>query len=73
MPVPNPQPPEESESGGGCFPALVRLIWIFGGVTLIYCALFIAQGKGGGVAELVLLVLTLGLILVRYIDIRYLI
>jgi len=72
MPEQNPQPSVNSESGGGCLPALVRLTWIFGGIALLYCALFIAQRKGPVIADLILLILTLGLILVRYIDIRYL-
>lgn len=72
MPVPKSQPSVNSESGGGCLPALVRLTWIFGSIALIYCALFIAQRKGPVIADLILLVLTLALILVRYIDIRYL-
>ncbi len=72
MAVPNLQSTEDSESGGGCLPALVRLTWIFGGITIVYCALFIAQGKGSVGADLILAVLTLGIILVRYIDIRYL-
>lgn len=71
MPASNSQAPAESKSRGGCLPALFRLVWIFGGVAIIYCALFVAQGKGG-VADLLLWVLTLGIILVRFIDTRYL-
>jgi hypothetical protein len=72
MPVPSSQPPVESESKGGCLPALFRLAWIFGGIVIIYCGLFVAQAKGGVIADLLLWVLTLGIILVRFIDIRYL-
>jgi len=72
VPVPNPQPPAAAESGGGCLPALVRLTWIFGGIALIYCALFIAQDKGTFVTELLLPFLALGLIAVRFVDIRFL-
>lgn len=74
MPATNPKPSTEpeSESGRGCLPALVRLVWIFGGIVLIYCALFIAQRKGGAIADLALLFLALGIILVRFIDIKYL-
>jgi len=71
MPVQNPQPPAESESGPGCLGALVRLTWIFGAFSLIFCAMFIAQRKSA-VADLLMLLLTLGLILVRFVDIKYL-
>lgn len=71
MPVQNPQPPAESESGPGCLGALMRLAWIFGAFFLIFCAMFIIQHKGV-VADLLMLFLTLGLILVRFIDIKYL-
>jgi hypothetical protein len=72
LPDQNPQIPQEPEARRGCLPALARLIWIFGGISLIYVALFIAQRKGGLLADLGLLALTLALILVRFVDIRYL-
>lgn len=72
MPAQDPRTPSESESGRGCLPALVRLVWIFGGIFLIYVALFIAQRKGGLLADLGLFALALALILVRFVDIRYL-
>lgn len=72
--VDNPQPASESEAGSrrGCLPALVRLIWIFGAILLVYAGLFIAQRKGGVLADLGLLALTLIVVLVRYLDIKYL-
>jgi len=72
LPAQNPQPPSEPESGHGCLPALFRLTWIFGGILLIFCAVFIAQGKSGLIADLGLFVLALVIILVRFIDIKYL-
>jgi hypothetical protein len=72
MPVQNPQPPTESGSGRGCLPALVRLTWIFGGIALVYCAFYIAQRKGTVMTDLILLLMALGLIMVRFVDIRYL-
>lgn len=64
--------PTEAESRHGCLPALVRLIWIFGAILLVYVALFIAQRKGGILPELGLFVLAALIIFVRYLDIRYL-
>lgn len=72
MPASNPQPSVDSESRSGRLPALVRLTWIFGGIALIYCALSIVQHKGTVIADLFLLLLTLMLIMVRFVDIRYL-
>ena len=72
MPAQDPRTPSETESGRGCLPALVRLVWIFGGILLLYAALFVAQRKGGLLADLGLFALALALILVRFIDIKYL-
>ncbi len=72
MPVPSPQPPAEPESRRGCLPVLFRLTWIFGGIAIIYCALFVAQAKGGIAADILLWVLALAIILVRFIDIKFL-
>lgn len=72
MPVQSPQPPAGSEAGGGCLPALVRLIWFFGGILLIFSGIFIAQNKGGLIADLSPFAWALVLILARLIDIRYL-
>jgi len=68
----NPQVPTKPEPSGGCLSVLVRLTWIFGGSFLIYGAIFIAQGKAPGLADTIFLLFTLGLLLVRFIDIRYL-
>ncbi len=72
MPVPGSPPPAGPESRRGCLAVLFRLTWIFGGIALIYCALFIAQAKGGVAADILLWALALAIILVRFIDIRYL-
>jgi len=48
------------------------LVWIFGGIALIYVALFIAQGKGTALTALLMIVMTLALILVRFADIKFL-
>jgi hypothetical protein len=72
MTVPNSSSAPETPRGRGCLPALVRMSWIFGGIALLYCALFIAQGKGGFMTEAVFLFLTALIILVRFVDIRFL-
>ena len=72
MTMSNQQVPTKPESSGGCLPILVRLAWIFGGIFLLYCALFIAQRKGPVLADLIFLLFSLGLVLIRYIDIKYL-
>jgi len=71
IPVQKPQPPSESESDRGCLPALVRLTWIFGGIALVYCAFYIAQRKGTVLTDLIMLLTTLGLIVIRFADIRF--
>ncbi len=72
MPVKIPQAPVEPESGRGCLPAAVRLIWIFGGIALIYCALYIAQRESAVLTELLMPFMALALVLFRFLDIRYL-
>ncbi len=66
------QSEQKSESQRGCLPVLVRLAWIFGGILLVFCAVFIAQGKAPVLADLVLLVFTFVLILIRFVDIKFL-
>jgi hypothetical protein len=72
MTVPHSSPAAERPPGRGCLSALVRMAWIFGGIALIYCALFIAQAKGGTMTEAVFLLLTILIVLIRFIDIRFL-
>lgn len=72
MSAPDLQDPAGSPSGRGCLPALVRLTWIFGGILMVFSAVFIAQGRGGPAADLGPFVLALVLILVRFADIRFL-
>jgi len=62
----------EPESQGGCLPVLVRLAWIFGGSLLAFCAVFVAQRKAPILADITFLLFTIGLILIRFIDIRFL-
>lgn len=70
--VPNQQVPAKPESSGGCLSILVRLIWIFGASLLVFGAIFIIQGNASGLADAIFWLFTLMLILVRYVDIRYL-
>jgi hypothetical protein len=72
MTIPNHQAPAKSESNGGCLSVLVRLTWIFGGSILVLCAIFVAQGKAPVLADIIFFSLALGLVLIRFIDIRYL-
>jgi len=72
MPASDHQPSIDSESNSGCLVVLVRPIWIFGWAGLIFCAIYVALGKGAITADLMLIVVTLGLIVSRFIDIRYL-
>jgi len=72
MTITNQQVPTKPESSGGCLSILVRLTWIFGASLLVFGAIFIAQGKAPGLADTIFLLITLGLILARYVDIRYL-
>lgn len=61
-----------SSSPSGCLSIIVRLGWIFGGILLFFCALFIAQGKNPVVSDVIFIIFTLVLILLRFIDIRFL-
>lgn len=70
--IPNQQVPAKPESSGGCLSILVRLIWIFGVSLLVFGAIFIIQGKAPDLADAIFWLFTLVLILVRYVDIRYL-
>ncbi|MCX6558919.1 MAG: hypothetical protein NTZ26_00260 [Candidatus Aminicenantes bacterium] len=72
MTVPNPQLSQDSDSGSGCLSGFVRLTWIFGGVSLVYCAVYVAMRKGPVVADILLFVFALLLIVARFLDIRYL-
>lgn len=50
---------------------LLRLAWIFGGSLLIFCVIFVAQRKAPILADIIFLLFTIGLVLIRFIDIRY--
>ncbi len=61
-----------SSSPGGCLPVIVRLGWIFGGISLLFCALFIIQGKAPVVSDAIYFAFTLGILVLRFVDIRFL-
>jgi len=66
------QVPTKSESSGGCLSILVRLTWIFGTSLLVFGAIFIIRRDVPGPADILYWLIALGLILTRYVDIRYL-
>jgi uncharacterized membrane protein len=70
--IPNQQIPTKPESSSGCLSIIVRLTWIFGVSLLVFSAIFIAKGKAAGLADIIFWLIALGLILARYVDIRYL-
>ena len=70
--VPIQQIPAKPDSSPGCLSIVVRLTWIFGASVLVFGAIFIVQGKVPGLADALLWLVALGLILARYVDIRYL-
>lgn len=72
MTISNQQVPTKPESSSGCLSIVVRLTWIFGVSLLVFGAIFIIQGKAPGLADIIYWLIALGLILARYIDIRYL-
>ena len=73
MVIQNKTLPEQSEDGTGCLPALARLFWIFGGnAALIFCAIYIVLRRATFVVYLIYIIVTFGLIAVRFIDIKYL-
>ncbi|MCK7489537.1 MAG: hypothetical protein MZU79_04335 [Anaerotruncus sp.] len=72
MNVPSPPIPIKSESSGGCLSIVVRLTWIFGSSLLVFGAIFIARGKASGPADMLFWLIALGLIIARYVDVRYL-
>ena len=70
--VPNQQIPTKPESSPGCLSIVVRLTWIFGASFLVFGAIFIVQGKAPGLADAILWLVALGLIIARFVDIKYL-
>lgn len=72
MTISNQQVPTKPESSGGCLSIIVRLTWIFGTSLLVFAAIFIMQGNAPGLADIIFWLIALGLILARYVDIRYL-
>lgn len=72
MTIPNYQTPAKPESQIGSFSGLIRLTWIFGGIAvLLYTAVYIAMRKAPGIADIVFLLAAIGIVLVRFVDIRY--
>jgi hypothetical protein len=72
MTISNQQVPIKPESSSGCLSIVVRLTWIFGVSLLVFGAIFIMQGKAPGLADIIYWLIALGLILARYVDIKYL-
>lgn len=72
MTISNQQVPTKPESSSGCLSIVVRLTWIFGASLLVFGAIFIIQGNAPGLADMIFWLIALGLILARYVDIRYL-
>jgi hypothetical protein len=70
--IPNQQVPANPESSSGCLSIVVRLTWIFGASLLVFGTIFIMQGNSPGLADIIFWLIALGLILARYVDIRYL-
>jgi len=70
--IPNQQIPTKPESSSGCLSIIFRLTWIFGASLLAFGAIFIIQGNAPGLADIIFWLIALGLILARYVDIRYL-
>jgi len=70
--MPNTQIPTKPEPSGGCLSIIVRLTWIFGASLLVFGAIFIAQGTASGLSDMLFWLIALGLIIARYVDIRYL-
>ena len=73
MAITNSKLPEKPEEEAGCLPALARLFWMFGGVAaLLFCAIYIVLRRATFVVYLIYVIVTIGLIAVRFIDIKYL-
>jgi len=72
MTVSDQKIPANPESSSGCLSIVVRLTWIFGVSLLVFGAIFIMQSNAPGLADIIYWLIALGLILARYVDIRYL-
>jgi hypothetical protein len=72
MAISDQQVPTKPGSSSGCLSIVVRLTWIFGVSLLVFSAIFIIQGNTPGLADIIFWLIALGLILARYVDIRYL-
>jgi len=69
----SPRPiPEPQEPPSGCLSIAVRLTWIFGASLLIFGAIYILRDDSSGLADIVYWLIALGLVLARYVDIKYL-
>jgi len=72
MTVQNKTLPKQSEGQGGCLPVLARLFWLVGGnVALFFCAIYIALRKATSAIYLIYILVTISLVCVRFIDIKY--
>jgi hypothetical protein len=73
MAIHNKELPERSKEGLGCLPAVTRLFWIFAGtITLIYCFVYIILRKATLAVYLIYILTTISLVVVRFIDIKFL-
>jgi hypothetical protein len=73
MTVQNKTLPEQTDEKAGCLPELARLFWLFGGnAALFFCAIYIAMRKATFIVYLIFILVTISLIGVRFIDVKYL-
>jgi hypothetical protein len=72
MTIPNHQTPAKPESQAGCLSMPIRLTWILGGIgVLLFTAVHIAMRKAPGLTDIVFLLAAIGIVIVRFVDIRY--
>ena len=66
--VPDSKP---SDSKGGCLSELIRWLWLFiGPAVIVFCAIYVAKGEASILPEVIYVGLVVGLVVIRYIDIR---
>jgi hypothetical protein len=70
--LPKQPDPEQSEGQSGCLPVLARLFWMVGGIaTLLFCGIYIVMRKATFAVYLIYILVTISLVGVRFIDIKY--
>jgi hypothetical protein len=71
MAIQNVPESKPSESEGGCLSELVRWLWLFiGPAVLVFGAIYVARGGTSILPDLIYVTLVVGLLVIRYIDIR---